>query len=339
MTKTEELIKDALAKQVTRAPDPAPILAALREPRFRRRTRPALVVATIGTALVTTAVLVPASMRTVGPPAGDSTIQQALPTSAIEQAVPGAGRPASIPMQYTLSPPDGYFEDERTSDPQGLNQSRTWGRRGTGVEQPTIRLNVIHQDDPTFAELARPMADATTVTINGFAARARNDLVGTTVVGATVRWKPNDTTVLEVLTGAGPKPKDLAVQIAAGVVPDGKSTLTPPLSFGSRLASLTAGMVTVGRSSVSGKVKASVQFRCTTPECLVEAEVVTGGSTAAVPPGGAGQGSSVILVRQPDGRDLRLVAFGAHRPSDDELNAMARSATGAPAVDTSWLTP
>jgi hypothetical protein len=327
VTRTEELITAALAKQVTRAPDPAPVIAALREPKFRRRTRPALVIA-VGTVLVATAI--------IGPVALFGTDQEAAPPSqSITQDLPAdAVNLPPIPMRYTLSAaPPGYTETERRSGPDGLDQMRTWSERSSSSPL-TISVHVVRRGAPAFDFTAKPLEDASSVAINGVQGRVRNDLLGKTVVGATVRWNPDDNTVLEVQTGESANPKQQAISAANAVRPNDTATLTPPVSFAALPDQLGDVQMRIGRSP-SGKVSATVELRAKTGDFMVMVQVMPPGTVN----GADDDRSWSVSVPQPDGRELRLIAVGPNRLSKDELTAMGRAAKVAPTVDTSWLAP
>ncbi|HET9141799.1 hypothetical protein [Actinophytocola sp.] len=243
MTDVEELIRDTLRRQESRAPDPGPVLAALRRPVRRpapRRSRGLVGGLAVAIAVAVVVITIPAGIQQLtgprpepdGPGGG---------TGATE--VPPAGL-----LRYTAAwLPPGFTEVYRAVGPDG-RQHRQWAAGTVRTDSsgnpltPLITLSVHTPAEPSWADTPQAISEARdTATVAGHPAGfPRLDASGGRLI-----WMPDAGTILQVSLVKVADARQTALRIAESVRPDGGSAVRPGIRFGSLpapLAEETAGV-------------------------------------------------------------------------------------------------
>jgi hypothetical protein len=207
MSAHDELIKDALELQASRAPSGDRVLAELsvvRQP-VRRRS---LVLAGVAALVIAIAVGIPFALK------------PSTPDPVTFPAAVSAGSKLKYGATWL---PDGFRERFRASDGNGWGQVRNWTNGSM-----TISLGVNSTRSPMWTDAAADIESGyDKVEIGGVTASySRTD------GGAKLTWIPEPGTVLLLTLRRVPDMRRIAVEVAGSVRPDGISSISTGLEFG-----------------------------------------------------------------------------------------------------------
>ena len=358
MTDIEQLITDALRRQETRAPNSAPVLAALRRSADRPRARVRGLVVAVAAAVVVA----------LGVPVGLSQFTSITAMRVASGPEPTRSEPA-ITLRYTAGwLPDGFHEVYRGAGVAGVQQRR-WANGPVGADPgstPTdtsiISLTLHTPAEPNWADTGAAISEMRDkVTVQGHPAGfARVDNLS-----ARLLWMPAEDTILQVTTINLPDSRQVAIRVAESVRADGSAALQPEIKFGALpapLRELNAAVTGDSARAAATVLMAGDPTRTDgeSPTVTVtlsrQAPELTGGQpvtvrgrpgTYAPPPDRRNTehndfGPARVAVALPDGRWLTLAAPGptGGRPtslSAAELTAILDGVVFGPPPDHSWL--
>ncbi|WP_158886356.1 hypothetical protein [Amycolatopsis anabasis] len=283
---TEQLIRDALARQAERAPHPQRVLAGLHQGRTPRRGSFRLLAAFAAVAIV--AVGVPLSLRLLAPVNQQAPLPPAAPAAPPERP----GTPLRFGPGWL---PEGLVETERGhANDQGVYRTWTPGHNG-GIQdgnEPYAQLSVYPATAPAWADVPRVLASGKNgVPVGGTRGYVAADRAEDQF--ARLVWMPGADTVLVLNVGNLPKPLALARRIADSVRPvEAPEVRMPVIGDGLRdLGFSVRGASPDGWTAVAqgrrGKYLVSVE--------LSRAEFRPGGQPVTV------RGRSGSYLERPDG--------------------------------------
>lgn len=344
---TDELIRAALRRQAERAPDAAPVLAALRRAQAPRSSRGTLIAA--GAALVAAfAIALSFSVQDPGPAA-----PAAAPT--LPPSSPELTQARTPPVLFHYQPgwlPDGFVETERAFTmlmPAPPPTQRTWSLPGTSA---TLTLAVDHHAVDVVPAVEASLAQTTSdqVDVNG----RTGYVTGDGPDSASVVWLTSGGDEITVSVEYQ-QARTVALRAARSVTDTGTGTLTPQLRFGwlpettTRVRTSVTGTspgearcTIVAQHKIDGQevgtVDASVARRPLTPG--PNAHPVAVGDRQAVYESQDAR-TATLTVDQGNGQWLvvreTVAVPGQHRLSEPELIELAASISIDNAADVSWL--
>ncbi|HEV7979702.1 hypothetical protein [Amycolatopsis sp.] len=330
MSGHEELIKEALVLQASRAPSGERVLSVVRQPVSRRP----LVLTGVVALVIAIAVGIPFALR------------PSTPDPATFPAAAAAGSKLKYGATWL---PDGFRERFRASDTDGWGQVRKWANGPM-----TISLGVNSTRNPMWTDAAANIESGYDKVDIGGVTASYSRIDG----GAKLTWIPEPGTVLLLTLRDVPDMRTVAVEVAGSVRPDGISSISTGLEFGRLpvgLASTSMQLSGVSPETGAGEIVASGGMTTLTASLSREparvdgqAVVVRGrqGVYAAPVKDLGGFSDGVLAVELDGGRWLVLrspqvmSAAGEQLPTplgSSDLVAVADSLTVSDTPDHSWI--
>lgn len=331
MSSHDELIKDALELQASRAPDGERVLERL---SVARQSVSRLMLAGVAALVIVIAMVIPFVLK---------------PSSPDPVTFPAAASAGSTLKYGATWLPDGFRERFRASDSDGWGQVRTWVNGSM-----TISLGVNSTRDPMWTDAAADIESGYDKSEIGGVTASYSRIDG----GANLTWIPEPGTVLLLTLRGVPEMRTVAVEVAGSVRPDGVSSISTGLEFGWLPVGLAGTSRQLGGASPetgAGEIVASGGATTLTASLSHEpahvqgqAVVVRGRPGVYAAPGKdlGGLSDGVLAVELEGGRWLVLRSPPVMSPALGQLPgpltltdfvAVADSLTVSPTPDHSWI--
>jgi len=360
MVDGDNLVRQALELQASRAPDPERILAALStRVTQRRRARVARAVVTFAAvgaaaaALAVPTVVLHDRSRSATPRPGASPTSATSPSTSAMAEIPTVTlkyRPTWIPTEFIAMIRDADINRGDAEDSSTLLTWRVPNANGTGTSR-TLEMKIFTTKNP-----GRYLGTGTSVTISGHPGWYGVNPAGSST-GPSLTWQVDTDTVIMIMVGDSLLSSQDLTKIAESVRPD-PTTLTTPL----RAGWLPTGLLpqSVGLSGTSASTwSATVGFGEPSPAPGVSpsssqwdrpyAGIAFGTSTNA-PAGGdaidvTGHSARVITQSSPInqvfvvvdlGQGLLLTVIGLSITRDDAVT-IAKNVEVGEVPDVSWI--